>query len=77
MPSTFAVASPETYMIGIAGRTTNAAEFAGNGIIPSLWKQFFQDSLADRIPNKKIMTSLHCTQSSKVTIAANIPIASA
>lgn len=39
-------------VIGIAARTTNAAEFQGRGIILRLWQRFIQDRIASKIPNR-------------------------
>src|SRR5437763_11061245 len=37
---------------GIEVRTTNANEATGSGIIPKQWQKFFQNRIADKIPNK-------------------------
>src|ERR1700752_4780888 len=39
-------------VIGIAERTTNAKEMAGEGIIGKQWGHFIQDNVLGQIPNK-------------------------
>jgi len=46
------VAEPGFDVIGIAVRTSTAAEFAGAGAIPKLWQQFFSEQVAAKIPHK-------------------------
>ena len=38
--------------IGIAGRTTNASEASGNGIIPAMWQRFFGEGILQKIPSR-------------------------
>ena len=38
--------------MGIEGRTTNAKEASGNGIIGKQWQRFFQEGVLDKIPHK-------------------------
>jgi predicted transcriptional regulator YdeE len=40
------------FVVGIEARTTNAKETTGNGVIPKQWQKFFQDRVAERIPNR-------------------------
>lgn len=39
-------------VIGIAERTSNAAEFSGKGKIGPLWKRFFDEEILTKIPHK-------------------------
>jgi predicted transcriptional regulator YdeE len=39
-------------VIGIAGRTTNADEMSGNGIIPRHWKRFVSENVPASIGNR-------------------------
>lgn len=39
-------------VIGVAVRTTNAKEHAGNGEIPKLWQRVMQEDLVDKIPDR-------------------------
>lgn len=39
-------------VVGIEGRTTNAKEMSGEGIIGKQWARFVQENLAAQIPNK-------------------------
>src|SRR3954471_7334149 len=39
-------------VIGVEVRTSNAKEMGPGGNIPALWQQFFQDGVAEKIPNK-------------------------
>lgn len=43
---------PACIVVGIATRTTNAAEFQGAGVIPSLWQRFFSKDILSKIPHK-------------------------
>jgi len=42
----------EFSVIGIEARTTNAKEMTGQGVIGKQWQEFFQDGIAQKIPNK-------------------------
>ena len=45
---------PELRLIGIETRTTNRDEMApSTARIPGLWGRFFQEGIAERIPNRK------------------------
>ena len=39
-------------VIGIEGRTTNAREAAGRGIIPGMWQRFFGEGILQEIPGR-------------------------
>ena len=39
-------------VIGIETRTSNAKEATPEGVIPRQWQRFFQEGIADKIPNK-------------------------
>jgi predicted transcriptional regulator YdeE len=39
-------------VIGISARTTNKAEFDGNGIIAGLWQRFFAEQVYAKVPNR-------------------------
>ena len=48
------LAKPEILLIGIATRTANRDEMApATAKIPALWGRFFQEGIAERIPNRK------------------------
>lgn len=51
MPITYKQVSAFSVM-GIEGRTTNAKEASGNGIIGKQWQRFFQEGVLDKIPHK-------------------------
>src|SRR5579872_5899362 len=46
------VEQPEFSIIGIQIRTSNAREMTGQGDIPKQWSKFYEQGIADRIPNK-------------------------
>jgi predicted transcriptional regulator YdeE len=46
------VQQPEFSVIGIQARTSNAREVRGGGVIPKQWTRFFDEGIADKIPNK-------------------------
>jgi len=46
------VEQQEFSVIGIQVRTSNAKEMTGGGAIPKQWNKFFQDGVADKIPDK-------------------------
>jgi predicted transcriptional regulator YdeE len=46
------VEQPEFSVIGIQVRTSNAKEVNGGGAIPKQWERFFNEGIADKIPNK-------------------------
>jgi predicted transcriptional regulator YdeE len=49
----FTVVSEAGFLVaGIAGRTTNAREMAGEGIIGKLWERFVQENIAATIPDR-------------------------
>lgn len=51
--SSFLTKKVESFQVmGLEVRTTNKAEFSGNGRIASLWQQFFAEDTAAKIPNK-------------------------
>ena len=39
-------------VVGIAARTSNAKEMAGNGVIAKQWGRLFQEGVLEKIPNK-------------------------
>ena len=39
-------------IVGIACRTNNAQEAAGNGVIAKEWDKFYKEGILDKIPNK-------------------------
>ena len=43
---------PGMKLIGISGRTTNAREFSGQGIIPQMWGRFYRENLFAIIPHQ-------------------------
>src|SRR5437868_2192199 len=43
---------PAALVIGIAGRTSNAREMAGTGIIGEQWERFMRENLAAQIPER-------------------------
>jgi predicted transcriptional regulator YdeE len=46
------VEQPESSVIGIQVRTSNAKEVTGGGAIPKQWERFFKEGIANKIPNK-------------------------
>ncbi|WP_160031769.1 GyrI-like domain-containing protein [Paenibacillus sp. An7] len=42
----------EFRFLGMAAKTNNQAEFKGEGVIPSLWSNFYANNVLERIPNK-------------------------
>lgn len=42
----------ESKVIGITAYTTNAAETGGKGKIPGLWMDYYQQRVAEKIPNQ-------------------------
>lgn len=42
----------EFRFLGMAAETNNQAEFKGEGVIPSLWSDFYANHVLERIPNK-------------------------
>lgn len=44
--------------LGTSAITSNQAEMNGEGIIPALWANFYQEQILDLIPNKKNPTIL-------------------
>jgi predicted transcriptional regulator YdeE len=46
------VEEPGFTMIGIAARTSNAKEMAGEGVIGKQWDRFMKDGLLGKIPNR-------------------------
>ncbi len=77
----------EFTVVGIAARTSNAKETAGDGIIGNLWGRLMQEGWIDRIPHKADSSivavyteyaSDHngeytCLLGSRVTSDANVP----
>ncbi|TXK83902.1 GyrI-like domain-containing protein [Paenibacillus sp. N3.4] len=41
----------EFQVTGISARTTNAQEMAGNGVIPKLWQDYYQQEVGAKIPH--------------------------
>ncbi|NEW07497.1 AraC family transcriptional regulator [Paenibacillus sp. SYP-B3998] len=39
------------HIMGLSARTSNALESGGNGSIPKLWQQFYQEQISERITN--------------------------
>lgn len=50
------------YIIGLAARTSNAAELAGNGVIGKVWHHFFSRSLLSRISHRidEAIVAVYC-----------------
>jgi predicted transcriptional regulator YdeE len=46
------VQHPAFTVIGIAARTNNAKEMAGDGVIGKQWARFMQEGLLEKIPNR-------------------------
>ncbi|WP_242223942.1 GyrI-like domain-containing protein [Bacillus cereus group sp. BfR-BA-01380] len=44
------------HAIGISITTNNEVEMSGDGKIPHLWNQFFQEQITNQIPNKATQT---------------------
>jgi predicted transcriptional regulator YdeE len=42
----------EFTVVGIAARTTNAQEAAGNSVIAKQWERFYKERVFDKVPNK-------------------------
>lgn len=47
------VRHPEFRFLGTAATTSNQAEMSGEGCIPAMWANFYQEQILDLIPNKK------------------------
>jgi predicted transcriptional regulator YdeE len=39
-------------VVGISGRTSNAREMTSSGVIPGVWKRFFEERVPAKIPNR-------------------------
>ena len=48
----------EFHFIGMSAVTINQAELKGEGVIPSLWSNFYENHVLERIPNKKNSTMI-------------------
>jgi len=42
----------EFFVVGIEVRTTGERELSGEGEIPGLWRRFYSEHIADKIPNR-------------------------
>jgi predicted transcriptional regulator YdeE len=74
---------PGFYVVGIAARTSNANEMAGNGKIGDVWYTFLQPDLVAKIPNKigvdlvAVYTEYETDHTGHYTYLLGLPISSA
>ncbi len=53
-------------VVGISARTTNKAEFEGNGVIAGLWQRFFAEQIYAKVPHRadNNIMALYCEYAS-------------
>jgi predicted transcriptional regulator YdeE len=57
------VEQPEFVVVGIVARTNNKKETNSDAVIPKQWGRFFQEGIADKIPNRADASTIYAVYS--------------